>query len=381
VLLSAHLPSKPALLIVTAVAAAGSVTGCGDLRRAQATDARRSRAEPALGAAHVGAPFRFFSASSFWNKPVAANAALDPDSAAIVSVFNSEITRGKETGGRPATTIETSDYSVPIYTVPADQPTVPVKLVNPVVGPSAPALRAAWSAVPLPADAQPAAGGDKHLVVWQPSRDRMWEFWRLVHGRGGWYATWGGAMQHVSSDSGVYGPDAWPGATKHWAGWASSVSLVGGLITLEDLADGQINHALVIAVPDVRAGAYSLPARQDDGTSTSRLSLPEGAHLRLDPKLDLAALHLPPLTMMIAQAAQRYGIFVGAKGVNIAFYGQDPTPTGTNPYTAAHGYFEGRNPSQLIAMFPWRYLQLLKLHLRGPRSSPSIWQSRHWSRR
>ena len=39
-------------------------------------------------------------------------------------------------------------------------------------------------------------------------------------------------------------------------------------------------------------------------------SLPEGAHLRLNPNLNLAALHLPRLTLMIAEAAQRYGIFV-----------------------------------------------------------------------
>jgi hypothetical protein len=296
--------------------------------------------------------------------PVPANAPLDGSSAAVVGAFDAEIARGEETGGRPETTIETTDYSVPVYTVPADQPTVRVKLENPVLGPSAPALRAAWSMVPLPANAQPAAGGDKHLVVWQPSTDKMWEFWRLLHDREGWTASWGGAMQDVSSNPGAYGPEAWPGATRHWAGWASSLSLVGGLISLEDLERGQINHALLMAIPNVRADVYSLPARQDDGTSSDPLSLPEGAHLRLDPKLNLAALHLPRLVLMIAEAAQRYGIFVGAKGVNIAFYGQDPTPTRKNPYAGLHGYFEGQHPSQLMARFPWHHLQLLKMELR-----------------
>ena len=31
--------------------------------------------------------------------------------------------------------------------------------------------------VPLPPEAQPSAGSDQHLVVWQPSSDRLWEFW------------------------------------------------------------------------------------------------------------------------------------------------------------------------------------------------------------
>ena len=108
---------------------------------------------------------------------------------------------------------------------------------------------------------------------------------------------------------------------------------------------GQINHALAIAIPNPRAGVYASPAQRTDGWSTEPLSLPEGAHLRLDPNLDLAALHLPRLTLMMAEAAQRYGIVVRDRAANVAFYAQDPTPTGTEPYTGAHGYFEGQVPA------------------------------------
>ena len=38
---------------------------------------------------------------------------------------------------------------------------------------------------------------DAHLVVWQPSRNRLWEFWHLAQGAAGWQAGWGGAMQNV----------------------------------------------------------------------------------------------------------------------------------------------------------------------------------------
>ena len=162
----------------------------------------------------------------------------------------------------------------------------------------------------MPADAQPAGGTDKHLVVWQPSTDRLWEFWQLEDTSEGWQARWGGAMQNASSASGVYGPEAWPGAGTGWGASASSLSIAGGLITLEDLEKGVINHALAIGIPNVRGGVYASPAQRTDGTSTSSLSLPEGARLRLDPSLDLAALHLPRLTLMIAEAAQRYGIVV-----------------------------------------------------------------------
>ena len=153
--------------------------------------------------------------------------------------------------------MNTINYSVPIFTVPSVQPTVRVRLVSRRHEPS---LQAAWRAVPLPLDAHPAAGTDGQLVVWQPSTDRLWEFWQLADAPDGWQANWGGAIRDVSSSPGFYGPKAWPRATGTWGASASSLSIAGGLITLEDLELGQIDHALAMAIPDVRAGVYATPA-------------------------------------------------------------------------------------------------------------------------
>jgi Bacterial Ig-like domain (group 3) len=311
--------------------------------------------EPPAGST---APFRFFSPTSFWNQKVPADAELDPNSAALIDAFNEGITAGKQIQKGPA--INTTAWSVPIYTVPANQPTVEVKLER---ASRSLALQSAWEEVPLPANAQPAAGTDKHLVIWQPSTDKLWEFWRLEYTASGWRASWGGAIQNASSNSGAYGPEAWPDATSRWGASASSLSIAGGLITLEDLEMGQINHALAIAIPNPRAGVYASPAERTDGLSTEPLSLPEGAHLRLEPNLDLASLHLPRLTLILAEAAQRYGIIVRDTAGNVAFYAQDPISTGTEPYTGANGYFEGKSPAQLLASFPWSHLQLLKMDL------------------
>ncbi len=114
------------------------------------------------------------------------------------------------------------------------------------------------------------------------------------------------------------------------------------------------------------AGRRVRISRQADRREiTDPLSLPEGAHLRLDPGLDLARLHLPHFTMLIAEAAQKYGIIVGETGPNVSFYGQDPTPTGKNPYRGPTGYFEGHQPNELLASFPWSHVQLLKMDLHG----------------
>jgi hypothetical protein len=308
-------------------------------------------------ASHSSVPARF-SPTSFWNEPVAVDAPLDPSSAAVVGAFDEEIVAEEQTKDGPW--INTTSYSIPFYTVPAGQPTVAVRLEDDA---PEPALSSAWSAVPLPSTAKPAGDTNGSLVVWQPSSDRLWEFHRLVHEPDGWQANRGSVMQKVSSDSGVYGAEAWPGAKSWWGISASSLSLVGGLISLEDLERGQINHALEMAIPNARSGVYSSPAQRSDGTSGGSLSLPEGAHLRLNPNLDLAALHLPRLTLMIAEAAQRYGIFITDRSGVIQFFAQDPTPTGTNPYTDPGGYFERKYPNQILASFPWSQLQLLKMEL------------------
>jgi hypothetical protein len=297
---------------------------------------------------------RFFSPSSFWSESVATSVPLDPSSTEEVAALSEEIAREEQAKNGPW--INTTSYSVPVYTVGANQPAVPVGLED--HAPDA-ALSSAWSAVPLPADARPAAGSDAVLALWQPSTDRLWEFWKLSHRLDGWHAFWGGAMQHVSSNPGVYGPEAWPGAKPWWGVAASSLSLLGGLITLQDLERGQIDHALSMAIPDVRSGLYAAPAHREDGNSSDPLSLPEGAHLRLDPNLDLATLHLPRLALEIAEAAQRYGIFITDRAPNVTFQAQDPTPTGSNPYTGPGGYFEGKRPQGLLASFPWSRLQVL----------------------
>jgi hypothetical protein len=345
----------------------GFLWGCGaSAHQAQASPPREADPPPAASSPvnDHETPFRFFSESSIWNTPVN-GASVDPQSAQFVTALAALVVAEGGAG------INTTRYSVPIYTVGPHQRTVTVRLVH---HRRDAALSLAWSAVPLPADAMPSVGTDRDLVVWQPSTDRLWEFWRLGHeGRGGgWSAWWGGAMRRVSRGTGVYGSRTWPGGESSWGAAATSLSLVGGLISLEDLERGVINHAVSMAIPNVRAGEYALPARRTDGRSTEPFALPEGAHLRLNPALNLKALNLPRVTLMIAEAAQQYGIIVNNTAKDVTFQAQDPEPTGTEPYGGTSGYFEGKTPNQLLASFPWGDLELLDMELRSsPRARGS----------
>jgi hypothetical protein len=337
--------------------------GCGVSGRSEADTSNRAlpqaagRAPSSVSTAEAASPFRFYSPTSFWNRELSYAAPLDPKSDAIMAAFDALVASEFQTRTGPS--INTTEYSVPIFTVPASQPTVRVTLDKP----NAPALQQAWKAVPMPANARPAAGTDGTLVVWQPSTDKLWDFWRAAHEKDGWHAAWGGATQNVSSASSLPDPRSWPGAQPWWGTSGCSLGVVGGLITLEDLRQGVINHALQMAIPNVRAGVYASPALRTDGQTHDPHALPEGGHLRLDPTLNLAALHLPRLTLMMARAARRYGIFVTNGASDVTFQAQDPTPTGSEPYRGPNGFFEGSYPRELLSQFPWEHLQLLKIEL------------------
>lgn len=298
-----------------------------------------------------------FAPGAVWNTPIAADAPLDPESEVIAAAVAKS--------ARERATINTTSWSVPVYSVGDTQPLVKVTQEN--EGKLNAAMNAAMQGVPLPPDAKAAQGTDKHLVVVQASADRMWEFWGLQFYNGAWFTAWGGAMDQMSQSQGFYDPTAWPGATKYWGASATSLPLLGGLMTLAELGywggKPRLPHALSIALPIVRKGAYAWPAQRDDGRVTTPGSIPEGARLRLDPTLNLAGLGLPPFTLLIAEAAQRYGMYVRDFASNVALYAQDPTPLGVNPYTAAGGIFGGLTPQKILAAFPWEHLQVMKMTL------------------
>ena len=296
-----------------------------------------------------------FAPDSFWNTPVPSDAPIDPRSADYVAEIQRQLTVVDPY-------INTNRYSAPVYTVPADHPTVPVVLDSPY---AAADLRAAWEQVPIPADAAPAQGTDGHMVVYQPSTDTMWEFYRARKLADGWHASWGGRMTKVSTNPGYFTTPS------NWGATATSMPLLGGLIRLDELAAGRIDHALALAIPDSATGSYSWPAQRTDGALDSPNAIPEGTRFRIDPSLDLDSLQMAPVVRMIAEAAQRYGIVLRDKGGAVTFFAEDPTPTGSNPYAQPGGWFQGKSAAELMQKFPWSHLQALptKLRTRTPGSA------------
>jgi hypothetical protein len=302
---------------------------------------------PVTPAAASVVPYNPFSPTSFWNARLSSTAAIDPSSPSYVSDLVTQVTRY-------GPWLNTTAYSAPVYVVPATQPAVPVTLT--VWGPD---LQQAFDAVPIPAGATAAAGTDQSMAVWQPATDRMWDFWHMRQANGAWSAAWGGEMDGVSTNPGYY---THVGQTSYWGATATGLPLLGGMITLADLQRGQIDHALAIGVPETERSVFSWPAQRTDGWSTAATALPEGIRFRLDPSVNVAGLGLPRLDEMLAAAAQTYGIVLRDTSGAVTFYGQDPTPTGTDPFVPVLG---GVSLSSLLAQFPWNRLEALPTSLTG----------------
>jgi hypothetical protein len=284
----------------------------------------------------VGQPF---SPTSWRNQPLADTAAIASNSAQLVSEFQREVAAS-------GTYVDTTDGTQPVYTVPPDQATTNVS--------SPQSLQDQMTNVPLPSNAQPTQGTDKGLDLWQPETDSYWDFWHLSKNliTGAWSTDWGGRLLSLSSNLAQF-PNPFGAA-------ATGIPYLAGLQRIKELQRGVIDHAVSVALPAPKAGVCTWPANREDGTSTDPNAIPEGTRFRLPATLNLDSYNLTPYARMVGKAIQRYGMVVidktKATGA-ISFKAEDPTPTGTDPYT--NGIFGGVAKTQLFNGFPWNQLQVL----------------------
>lgn len=307
---------------------------------------------------------QLFAPHSIWNDRLPVDAPLDPSSPARMDALASEIRSEEDRNIGPWITEHAN--ATPFYVVGPDQPRVNMQL-DPAAW-KAPLQHVLDEGVPIPDGAVPSTGSDAYLTIYQPSTDTLWEFWRAVHDPDGWHASWGGAMQHVSASPGYYTDQAWSGLASgqgfNWGATATSLPVIGGTIMMNELWQGHIDHALAMNVPDACSNVFSWPAQRSDGSDTAPDCVPEGAHLRLDPDLDLSTLDLPPITRALAEAAQQYGLVVrDVTHHAVSFFAENWVTVGSNVYRAPGGLYGGLMPWAFMPRFPWDHLQLLQMHL------------------
>ncbi|WP_432547373.1 DUF4124 domain-containing protein [Kineococcus sp. SYSU DK004] len=291
-----------------------------------------------------------FGDGSVWRQDVR-DAPLHEDSAAMVEHLVGQVEA--HYGGVAAFNV--SNYSTAFYTVDADQPRVDVAFDDcQGKGYTPDGLRGPdgqFANVPVPDDAVPARGADGQLTVWSPETDQLWEFWRAERVDGEWRACWGGRIDDVSTNPGFF--------SGGFGSSASGLAISGGMVRLDDVRAGRIEHTLALQVVEPKEwDEFSWPAQRSDGFSTDEHALPEGQRLRLDPDLDLDALDLHPVARMVAEAAQRYGFLVVDKAGSVAVSAETGQVTDgeVNPWDEL---LDGTPHYEVMAGFPWGELQVL----------------------
>lgn len=305
-----------------------------------------------------------FAQNSFWNTPLPKYTPVHSNSANYVADIQRQINSYYGTAD-----VMTSSGSAPVYIADANTPMMTVNEWDcQSSGSSSTGLASQWQAVPIPSYAEPAAGADGEMVVYQPSTQTVWEFWKVRKNGSQWEACWGGRLQSVGTHSGIF-PNPY-GIT------STGLAVLGGQLGINEMKSGSINHAIGLSLVDLETFTnYSWPANRSDGYNPGGAAnrIPEGLRFRLDPDVNVDALGLHPVARMVAKAAQTYGFVVWEKAGSVSLRAEDPkahTLRGlTDPYSSLYG---GTASTGILNGFPWDKLQALPAHYGQNGIAPSI---------
>lgn len=296
-----------------------------------------------------------FASSSFWYKPIPLNAPLAQNSSSLVKDFIRQ-----KVAYYNNVNINTYSYSSPVYVVDGNVPTTKVGFNNCQKKTYIDSkFTEMMSAVPIPSYARQSPGTDGEMSIYQPSTDTLWELWvAKKDATGKWITCWGGRMNNASSNEGVF--------TKYYGTTATGLPFVGGQITAEELARGEIKHVMGISLVEIAHwNIYSWPANRSDGSNPNNLPnrIAEGQRLRLDPTVNVDALPMSKAGKTIAKAAQKYGFVVWDKAGSVSLRAQNAltyTAQGKpDPYPAL---FENKPTYAVLNGFPWERLQFLPMN-------------------
>lgn len=141
---------------------------------------------------------------------------------------------------------------------------------------------------------------DQHYLAVDTERRTAWELIAATN----WFGHWqGGAGASWSMDSTEYPT----GATI-----AARLPLLPGTITYAEIEAGHIGHVILGSSEKTAHAAFVWPARGGDGISDDPDAPPMGSWLRLSADADLSG--LGPQALVIARAAQQYGIILSDTG-------------------------------------------------------------------
>jgi hypothetical protein len=160
---------------------------------------------------------------------------------------------------------------------------------------------------PIPPDAPieggPGSDGDRHVLILERDSCTLYElYYAWPQPDGSWHAG-SGAIFDLNSH--LLRPAGWTSAD------AAGLPILPGLIRYEEVAAGEIRHAIRFTVPQTRR-AYIWPARHYASPLTGEQYPPMGARFRLKKDFDISG--FSPDTQVILQALKTYGMILSDNG-------------------------------------------------------------------
>jgi hypothetical protein len=262
-------------------------------------------------------PLPLFPPDNWWNADVS-NAPVDPGSAAFVSFIGSGRGLHPDFGG------DSGDPSAPIYGIPyvtvaGTQPLVPVTFDYDDESDHAAPGRPPGYPIPEEAKTQqkwiegglaggdPAATGDRHMLLVDRDNRILYELYALHWTGNGWVA---GSGAIFPLDSNARRHEGWTSAD------AAGLAILPGLLRYDEVYGSvPIRHAFRFTVRSTNGYVY--PGSHNAGSRTG--ALPMGARLRLKASKDISGFPAP--LQRIFQAMKTYGLIVADNGSDMYISG------------------------------------------------------------
>jgi hypothetical protein len=244
-----------------------------------------------------------FPADNVWNARVDA-LPVDPRSARYVASIGVDAGLKADFG---AGLWEGAPIGIPYVVVPAGQPMVAIHHEPFGDEEEAYGEESDPGPFPIPADAPIEGGadsdGDRHVLVVQQGSCVLYELYKAVpNADGSWNAM---ASARYDLGANALRPDGWTSAD------AAGLPIFPGLVRRDEVAAGEISHALRFTAPQTRR-AYVWPARHFASRDDDAALPPMGQRFRLKASVDIGG--FSPANQVILRALQTYGMILADNG-------------------------------------------------------------------
>ena len=245
-----------------------------------------------------------FPADNAWNQNIA-SAPVDPNSAAIINFIGANDSLHPDFGAG-----EYNGSSIGIPYIVVDSQQTPVAINFTAYGDESDP-----GPMPVPADAPiegyPNPGsGDRHVLVLDNSICWLYELYSSYSQTdGSWNVASATAWDLLADEQ---RPLTWTSAD------AAGLSVFAGLARYDEVAGGEIKHALRFTLQNSRA-AFVPPASHWAATSTNANAAPMGMRLRLKASFDIS--QFSAANQVILKALQQYGMIMADNGSNMYISG------------------------------------------------------------